>query len=116
MNEEFREMTEYEYDLIQKLLSIDFPGREALAKQIKSSVVRKIDNEGSLEFLVNGAPMAQVERRIPIEAEAKDADGVAIHALLHVVTGLVKELEIYKDDSSSVIKMPSIPEWRLLKL
>ena len=31
-----------------------------------------------------------------------DADGVSIHYLLHVVDGMINELEVYKDDSSRV--------------
>ncbi|HKI03790.1 MAG TPA: hypothetical protein VKK31_17550 [Thermoanaerobaculia bacterium] len=47
-----------------------------------------------------------VPRRIPIEKHFKDSDGVMIHILLHVVEGLVSELEVFKGDSSRVKKMP----------
>lgn len=43
-----------------------------------------------------------MEERIPVEAELPDNDGVSIHVLLHVVNGLLAELEIYKDDLSPI--------------
>jgi hypothetical protein len=62
--------------------------------------VRVIDADGSLELSIVGtAPRANVERRIPVEAEAEDVDGMTFHVLLHVVDGLVNELEIYRNDS-----------------
>ena len=42
--------------------------------------------------------------RIPVEAEAQDRDGTMIHYLLHVVDGWMNELEVYKDDSSRVLR------------
>jgi hypothetical protein len=84
------------------LLSTDFPGRDAVAEQVAVASVRAIDHNGSLEFAPSDMTPAEVVRRIPVEAELDDSDGVTIHVLLHVVDGLVKELEVYRDDSGDV--------------
>jgi hypothetical protein len=52
-------------------------------------------------------PRAPVRTRIPVEAEGVDQDGVPIHFLLHVVDGFAKELEIYREDSGPVRRLPS---------
>lgn len=42
-------------------------------------------------------------------------DGVWVHALLFVVdNNKVDELEIYKDDFSSVLKIPKYQEWEII--
>lgn len=102
----YRQLTNYERKIIDHLFKVDFPGRDALVDQINNSLVRFVDENGSLEFLVQTEIMADVKRRIPIEGEVEDGDGIMIHVLLHVVDGRIAELEIYKDDSSSIIKMP----------
>lgn len=102
--------------IIERLLEVDFPGRDVILEQINNSVVTEIDENGSLEFDVKIKTKANVKRRIPIEAEYEDADGITIHLLLHVVDGIVKELEIYKDDTSTTIKMPEVKNLRLLNL
>ena len=43
---------------------------------------------------------ATVLRRIPIEAEADDLDGMTIHVLLHVINGCIDELELYQRRTS----------------
>jgi len=91
-----------ERQLLAVLLSTDFPGKDAVAEQVAAASVREIDDNGSLEFAPSDMMPADVVRRIPVEAELDDSDGVTIHVLLHVVDGLVKELEVYRDDSGPV--------------
>ena len=109
MSEEldFREPSSEERLLFQRLLEADFPGKREVADQLSACRVRIVDPEGSLE-LDPGADSnrAPVDKRIPVEAEGADEDGIFVHILLHVVNGIVKELEIYKDDSSPIKKMP----------
>jgi hypothetical protein len=114
---DFREQTEKERELIARLLEPDFPGKETLARQMSPSRVRHIDLEGSLEFefpLVESP--APVVKRVPIEAEGADDDGIGIHVLLHVVDGIAKEVEIYKDDGSPIERMPEPRELHLVVL
>jgi len=59
---------------------------------------------------------AEVRRRIPIEAEAADVDGIIIHFLLHVVHGYMDELELYREDGKSIREMPKAASLRLISL
>lgn len=99
---EFRPLHPSERELLAALLAQPFPGNEALAVQIAQATARPIDGDGSLELSVGGAPAAAVTRRIPVEAEAEDRDGVTIHVLLHVVDGYAIELEVFREDSAPV--------------
>jgi hypothetical protein len=98
------------------LLSAGFPGRDTLMEQAAVASVRSIDNNGSLEFAPPDKEPAKVARRIPVEAELEDSDGVTIHMLLHVVDGLLKELEIYRDDSGRVQRALVPADLRLMVL
>ena len=78
--------------------------------------VRRIDADGSLEISVPEGPRAEVIRRVPVEAEAVDSDGVPIHVLLHVVDGLLHELELFREDSRPVRRPPAPEDLRVLVL
>jgi hypothetical protein len=107
IEQHFREPTPTEAEVMQRLLAADFPGKEEIAKQLAGCRVRIIDDEGSLELeLSDAAKPAVVEKRIPVEADAVDEDGIHVHFLLHVVKGFAKELEVYKDDGSPIKRMP----------
>jgi hypothetical protein len=108
-----RRLTGTETRIIDKLLTEDFPGRGAIREQIRDSLVREIDSNGSLEFQVQAGPIARTDFRIPVEGEFEDIDGVTIHVLLHVVNGRLNELEVYKDDSARVAKMPGPENLRI---
>jgi hypothetical protein len=85
------------------LLSIGFTGRDEIRKQLDACSVREIDENGSLEFLIPSArALAHVTSRVPSEGEYSDSDGVTVHVLLHVVNGVVNELELFKEDNSVV--------------
>ncbi len=114
---EFRPIREEERALVAKLLSADFPSKAALAHQATEVSARRLDSDGSLALRPRaGVPAASVTRRIPVEAELDDIDGVTIHVLLHVVDGLMDELEIYRDDSRPIQRQLPSDELRLLVL
>jgi hypothetical protein len=102
----FRAFTTHEQGIIDRLLEKAFAGRDAIREQMKKSLVRTIDEDESLEFLVQSNVKAKVKRRIPVEAELQDTDGVLIHILLHVIDGKLNELEIYKEDGSPIRESP----------
>ncbi len=113
---QFRKPTEMEQTLLQRLLEAEFPGKNQLAPMIRNVLVRIIDEAGSLELQSQVDGLAPVVKRIPVEAEAKDQDGLTIHVLLHVVAGRPVELEIFKDDSSRVKHMPNSSAFELTVL
>jgi uncharacterized protein DUF6984 len=113
----FRQPTQFETGYIRRLLTADFQGKQEISNQLNAARVRVIDDDGSLEFEGrNDWPVATAEKRIPVEGEAPDADGILIHFLLHTVKGLVKELEIYKDDGSPIMRAPKPDELRVIVL
>lgn len=113
--EEFRAPTPDERRLLELLLEADFPGRSELVVQARDCQVRPIDTNGSLALRSSGTPSASVVRRIPIEAETEDKDGVGIHVLLHVVAGELQELEIYREDSKPPLAPIDLERLRVIK-
>lgn len=102
--------TEAEAALLRKLLSVDFPGRDALAAQVESARVSWIEAKGvpaMLFFIDPTVGTASVEARVAVEAVAEDADGVVIHLLLHVVDGYIDILEPYREDGEPLQTFPS---------
>jgi hypothetical protein len=102
--EELREMTQFETNLILKILrsspeTADFEPQLAVAK------VWSLDDYGSLAIRTpddlpnsSSAPMT----KIPPEGQASDADGIDVHFLLFQRGGSLCELQIYKDDGSPI--------------
>jgi hypothetical protein len=102
-----RDMTLTERRIIDRLFEAQFAGHSELRTQLKDCPVRQLDEAGSLELHPNAqSPSAKVVKRIPVEAEGSDEDGVRVHILLHVVNGKARELEIYKDDGSRIRRLP----------
>ena len=102
-----RSLTDCERRLLDRLLHLDFPGRDEIRQQIEECEVEPLDSDGSLNFHLKRRTSAVTTKfRVPIEAEAMDSDGIKIHVLLHVVMGKIAELEVFKDDGSPVAKMP----------
>lgn len=112
----FRLPTPSERALLRRLLEADFPGRDAIEGLLNHVEVRTIDHLGSLDLRSHAAGKAKVVKRVPVEAEAEDLDGCLIHVLLHVVDGRPAELEIFKDDGTSVSRMPEPSSFELMVL
>jgi hypothetical protein len=53
------------------------------------------------------AEKADVAQRVPVEATAPDADGVPINVFLHVVAGVLHELEVIRLDGKPIRQLPS---------
>jgi hypothetical protein len=101
----YRPLNDWERRIILRLLHAGpFAGRDDLLHQIENAAARSIDEDGSISLKCSPTPKARVRVRIPVEGEAQDTDGVVIHYLLHVVDGIMDELEVYKDDSSGVLR------------
>lgn len=113
VDHQFREMNSSERALMSRLFEEPFPGAEQLVDQIENCLVRSIDENGSLDFIVPLNQKATVRNSVPVEAEAEDVDGVTIHILLHVIGGIARGIEVYKEDLSRVIQFPAPAELRL---
>jgi hypothetical protein len=112
-----RPLSERERRMLAALLAADFPGRSALSVQAAHVKGRRIDQNGSLALAPEPETLrAEVVRRIPVEAEFDDQDGVGVHVLLHVLDGYLNELEIYREDSSPLQREPDPEDFRLIVL
>lgn len=111
----FRKPTDAERALLNRLLEAQFPGRDELLPMIRDIVVRTLYDDGGLELRSQAEGKAPVVKRIPVEAEAIDEDGLTVHVLLHVVDGTPIELEIYKD-GGAVKQMPPASAFELIVL
>ncbi|MGI8840501.1 MAG: DUF6984 family protein [Caulobacteraceae bacterium] len=101
--EGMRELTEAERGIMDALLKASFPGRDKLRRLLYDAIVSNIDEMGSLKIQSIVDLSADTAKRVPVEAEVSDLDGVAIHVLLHVMNGKPVELEIYKEDGSALL-------------
>ena len=112
-----RRLSEWERATLAKLLSADFPGRPELAVQAADVTGASLDSEGSLALSpAAGSPAAEVVRRIPVEAEFEDEDGMTVHVLLHVLDGFLSELEIFREDSGPLRRPLRVDSLRLVVL
>lgn len=112
----FREPTNGERALLNRLLGAEFPGRDELAPLLRLLLVRTIDANGGLELKSQLEGKASVVKKVPVEAEGKDEDGAAIHMLLHVVDGRPVELEFFREDTGIVKKIPPPSDFELIVL
>jgi hypothetical protein len=100
-------MTSQERELVDRLLSPAFPGRDAIGDRLRDAKVRQLDENGSLEFLTSSdASLDGVRYAVPTEGEYEDLDGITVHVLLHVVGNRVTELELYREDNACVQTWP----------
>jgi hypothetical protein len=111
------EASEIGIGVLTAMLRAAFPERDALVEQLQELKADPIDVNGSLKLMpAPSAPRAEVRRRIPVEAETGDRDGVTIHILLHVLEGHMHELEVYREDSARVETRPNPEEIRVVVL
>ena len=114
-----RELGTFERALLARLFARAFPGRDALAAQAETARVTWLRSPGApaLLFQVDAStPVADVARRIPVEAEGRDLDGESVHFLLHVIDGRMAEVEIYREDGASLSRMPDPAELSVMTL
>ena len=100
-----RELQPNERAQLHFLLSIDFPGRNELRKQLdRVAVVGDCDcGCGTVDLMVSGpATHADVRKQIPVEAYGKGVD-----VLLFVRDGLLAALEIVDHGDSRPLKYPT---------
>jgi hypothetical protein len=103
----WRPLTDSELAVIQRLLVAEFEGVQELRQQLDGIMARIIDEDGSIKFLVTNKIRAQARTRVPVEGNTSITEGEPyqvfaphVNVLLHVVEGLLDELEIYCDDGS----------------
>jgi len=110
---DFRPLREDERRLLERLLDDHpFEGRDQLREQLEWTTARPIaeyrDNYGSIELHVSDGPPSSGRRRVPVEGEYRDDDGIPVWLLLHVSReGFLRELEIVRADGKPLISPPA---------
>lgn len=113
----YRELNLIEKKLLGRLLETHFLGRDQIEEQIRVCKVRALDDDGCLEFAVpSGTGTAMVTHRVPVEAEADDSGGNRVHMLLHVVNGIIDELEFFTESGNPIIGLPPPEKWDVIIL
>ena len=108
----FRPLRNEERRLLEALLDHHpFDGRDQLREQLESTTARLIgeyhDNYGSIELRVSNGPSSSARRRVPVEGQYLDHDGIPVWILLHINReGFLCELEIVRADGKPLISTP----------
>ena len=103
MSEFPRQLSLTERAILEFLLSQPFPGRVELKTQLASvKVVGRCEcgcETIDLSVEESACPRAPVKHRVAVEAATRVRPGTNV--LLHVVDGLLRELEVYCDDGKT---------------
>lgn len=102
MSDESRKASCLERAVLDSLFNLPFPSSDALRTCIENAAVRTLDTNGSFKIVSKCTATADTLSTVPVEGEVNDEDDVPIHVLLHVKNGQPVELEIYKEDGSSI--------------
>jgi hypothetical protein len=116
MDRTFRPLETHERELLERLLDPEFAGRDELRRQLDVVTACQILDDGTLALQCGPCLPAPVKRRVPTEGECRDADGGVIQVLLHVVNGVMHELEIFKLGPTQDAKIINRPAPRDLVL
>jgi hypothetical protein len=103
----YRDMNDMEREWIDKLLDVDLQGKDILMKQfLKAQAICEKGYEFiSLKFEVkNSDEKYPYPIRVPIEMRAFQEGSAPVIFLLHIIDGLVNELEIFSADLSQIIE------------
>ena len=105
----FRPLQIQEQKILDKLLSVDFPGRDAIRQQISDCEVKEWqDGSYSLEFRTRSSMSADVVDRVPVEG--KFGPNGVIQILLHVVEKKIKYLEFVTYHLANIENLPTPDE------
>lgn len=100
-----RRLNEKELQWITALMNVEFQGRDILLKQFeKASIVYKQEYAFiSIKFKIEGkTELYPYPVRVPVEVRALQQSSVPIVFLLHVINGVIDELEIITADSTQI--------------
>ena len=102
--EMYRDLTELESCLIEKMLASNFKGKEILLEQIYKSKVFLLQGYEfiSLKFKTKELKKYPFEVRVPVAMKIFQEDVAPIICLLHVINGYIDELEIFIADFSRI--------------
>jgi hypothetical protein len=94
-----------ERNVLDRLLDANLPAHQTLRQQAAHAKVgaeAKGDTRTIRFVFCAHVPRAEIKARVPVEAQAVDADGGEIAVLLHVIDGRLDELEVYRFDGGDI--------------
>ena len=101
----YRRLKEKELQWIDKLMDVEFQGRDILLQQLSKAKIIYTQEYAfiSIKFKVEG----EIEPypyhvRVPVEMRAFQQSSAPILFLLHIVDGMIDELEILTADSTQI--------------
>lgn len=101
----YRKLFEREQKWIDSLMNVEFQGRDILLKQLsKAKIICKQEYDLiSIKFKVEGEiDIYPYNARVPVEMRAFQTSSAPIVFLLHIVNGVIDELEIITADSTQI--------------
>jgi hypothetical protein len=105
-----RPLSDKEEEVLHRLLSQPFPGRQTLQQQAQSALVSAECEEGcpAIEMLVHrsSSPPAEVSSRIPIEGTSTGQSGDLLVIYLYVTDGYLSDLEVTVPPGAVVTDWP----------
>lgn len=101
----YRNLNEKEQQWIDRLMNVEFQGRDILLQQFSKAKIIYIQEYAfiSIKFKVEGDVEPYPYRvRVPVEMRAFQQSLAPIIFLLHIVNGIIDELEILTADSVQI--------------
>lgn len=101
----YRKLNEKELQWIDKLMDVEFQGRNILLQQLSmAKIIYKQEYAFiSIKFKVEGdIEPYPYHVRVPVEMRAFQPSSAPIIFLLHIVNGVIDELEIITADSAQI--------------
>lgn len=101
-----------ENEFIGRLLPAALSHRELLLAHAAAARVRWVESFGQPAILFD---VPQTVTRLPpeigrivYEREARDSDGASVQLLVHVLDGILAEIEMYREDGNPLHELPMI--------
>lgn len=101
----YQNLCEREKKWISSLLNVNFKGRDILIKQVANSKVvcsQEYDYISIKFFVEAGIELYPYKIRVPVEMRAFQEAAAPIVFLLHIINGVIDEMEIITADSSQI--------------
>ena len=101
----YRKLNEKELQWIDRLMNAEFQGRDILLQQLsKAKIIYKQEYAFiSIKFKIEGdIEPYPYHVRVPVEMRAFQQSSAPIIFLLHIVNGIIDELEIITADSAQI--------------
>src|SRR3954447_4713763 len=108
MNDQsFRKFTDYERAVLDRVLELDFKGKEEIKDQLSQATASLIegtdDNYGSIKIKTLSSKKADVMERVPVIGVTRDEGGGPVEILLHTADGIVVSLEFVRMDGAPMV-------------